>query len=300
MTARLPRPNRLHFAETGDQRFDGSGWDRAGPLDTGYGAPGNFAHVMSHSVPVRVDSVVDQLDGEQRWKALARARLDGSPRLIAAAEDGVFRCYLALAVATANDYGELDSDELDAIAELGLAQAVLAWRRPDAIGFMEFARRYINYRLRAATAQGRTTENPVTLGRMPVGAPEAAAGAFGRVRRRQSVEVAMLDRTGVIVSVNDAWRDFSAANGGNSSRTGVGMSYLAVCDAAGDDVHAHAVAAAIREAASGDLPAPVTIVVPCHSPQVQRWYDVLVSPRLNRKFRTVGVAVTLSLRAGAR
>jgi hypothetical protein len=62
-------------------------------------------------------------------------------------------------------------------------------------------------------------------------------------------------------------------------------------------MNARQVAAAIRAAASGDLPTPVNIVIPCHAPAVQRWYDVLVSPRLDRRFRTVGVAVTLSLRA---
>ena len=107
----------------------------------------------------------------------------------------------------------------------------------------------------------------------------------------------MLDRAGVIVSVNDAWREFSAANDGNGSRTGVGMSYLAVCDAAGDDEYAVEVGSAIRAAAAGDLPAPATIVVPCHAPTVERWYDVLISPRLNRNFSTIGVAVTLTLRA---
>ena len=49
-----------------------------------------------------------------------------------------------------------------------------------------------------------------------------------------AVEWALLDRHGVIVAVNDAWRAFSAENGGDSTRTGIGVSYLDVCDSADD------------------------------------------------------------------
>jgi hypothetical protein len=252
------------------------------------------------------DSAAAGLDGEQRWSILARARADGSPGLVSAAEDALFRCYRPLAAAMAASAAETAAAaapagvqppgvaELEQAAELGLAQAVLAWRRPDGVGFVESVRRAIGHRLRVATAESRTADSTAApgLGRA------AWTGAPGHpgVDRRHSVEVAMLDRTGVITSVNDAWREFSAANGGNGSRTGVGMSYLAVCDAAGDDINARQVAAAIRAAASGDLPAPVTMVIPCHAPEVLRWYDVLVAPRLDRRFRTIGVVVTLSLR----
>ena len=37
-------------------------------------------------------------------------------------------------------------------------------------------------------------------------------------------EVALLDRDGVIVTVNDAWESFCRDNGGEEGRTGVGMS----------------------------------------------------------------------------
>ena len=40
------------------------------------------------------------------------------------------------------------------------------------------------------------------------------------------VEVALLDRSGVIVSVNEAWQAFALANGGDPERVGRGVSYL--------------------------------------------------------------------------
>ncbi len=108
-------------------------------------------------------------------------------------------------------------------------------------------------------------------------------------------EVALLDRQGVIVSVNDAWQAFAAANQGEPARVGQGVSYLEVCAAAGDDPVALEVAAAIRRALEGELPGPLTVEVPCHSPDTARWFDMLISPRLDDKGRHLGATVTLSL-----
>ncbi len=247
-----------------------------------------------------VGGVLTDCDEGQRFSILAGARAEGSPARIAAAEDAVFRHCLPMAVEMASAAGEPSgAAELEQAAELGLAQAVLAWRRSDGFGFAQSARRSISHRLRMATAPGWTAEAPITPGRPLDHLPANAIPQAGPVLCHHAVEVAMLDRTGVIISVNDAWREFSTANGGNGSRTGVGMSYLAVCDAAEDDEYAREVAAMIRAAAAGDLSAPVIITVPCHAPAVQRWYDVLISPRWNRRFRVIGVAVTLTLRAAA-
>ena len=109
------------------------------------------------------------------------------------------------------------------------------------------------------------------------------------------VEVAMLDHDGVIVWVNEAWQVFAVANGGDLSRTGTGVSYLDACDAAADDPAAREVAAAIRSALAGDLPAPIAIEVPCHSPSTARWFDMLIAARYGDNGRPLGVTVTLSL-----
>ncbi len=109
------------------------------------------------------------------------------------------------------------------------------------------------------------------------------------------VEVALLDRDGVIAWVNQAWQAFAAANGGDPARTGTGVSYLQACAAAGDDPAAAEVAGAIRTALAGDLPGPLMIEVPCHSPATERWFDVLISSRLDDQGRSLGATVTLSL-----
>jgi anti-anti-sigma regulatory factor len=120
-------------------------------------------------------------------------------------------------------------------------------------------------------------------------------GPAPRAAEDPDTEVALLDRDGVIVSVNDAWRAFAAANGGDPARTGPGVSYLDVCAAAADDPLAAQVASAIRDALTGDLPGSLTVEVPCHSPRTERWFDLLISARRDGRGRSAGATVTLSL-----
>ena len=153
----------------------------------------------------------------------------------------------------------------------------------------------------ALAARSLTASAPVTVAnagttrgsrrRRPTGASPG-----GSVRTDVGVEVALLDRDGVISWVNQAWQAFAAANGGDPARTGIGMSYLQACAAGGgDDPVAQEVAGAIRAALAGDLPGPLTVEVPCHSPATERWYDVLISSRLDDQGRRLGATVTLSL-----
>jgi PAS domain S-box-containing protein len=117
--------------------------------------------------------------------------------------------------------------------------------------------------------------------------------AGGTPYPRGPVEVALLDRSGVIVSVNDAWDDFCRENGGDPGACGVGIDFLAICDRAlGDPVSAR-VAAATRGVLAGDLPAPVTHVVPCDSPGEVRWFELVVGPRAADDGTLLGATVSL-------
>ena len=77
------------------------------------------------------------------WSVMARARTSDAPRTLAAARDEVFRRYLPMARTLANSAGPehrpVDPVRAEQAAELGLAQAVLGWRRPDGAGFELFA-----------------------------------------------------------------------------------------------------------------------------------------------------------------
>ncbi|MGZ8802988.1 MAG: hypothetical protein ACXWZL_10360 [Mycobacterium sp.] len=77
------------------------------------------------------------------WKVLAQARTEQAYRTLAAAQDAVFQRYLPMARALANaqcaDRGMVDPVQAAQAAEIGLAKAVLGWRRPDDQGFESFA-----------------------------------------------------------------------------------------------------------------------------------------------------------------
>lgn len=98
------------------------------------------------------------------WHVLDRARTEEAPRTLAVAQDAVFRRYLPLARTLA---GRMDSDDrrvdpaaAEQAAEIGLAQAVLGWRRPDGSGFESYAQIAIG----------------AQLGRLPTCQPPKSAG----------------------------------------------------------------------------------------------------------------------------
>jgi hypothetical protein len=107
------------------------------------------------------------------------------------------------------------------------------------------------------------------------------------------VEVALLDRHGVIVWTNRAWDDFCRDNGGDPGLTGTGRSYLAVCEDAQDAASAD-LARSIRTAIRGGLPIPARSVVSCAAPGRPRAFDTLVSTRFDDGGRAIGAIITLS------
>ncbi|HMO00661.1 MAG TPA: PP2C family protein-serine/threonine phosphatase [Miltoncostaeaceae bacterium] len=86
-------------------------------------------------------------------------------------------------------------------------------------------------------------------------------------------ELAILDEAGRIITVNRAWRDFSAANDGIGDF--VGDDYLAACSApaggAGGEDDPAPFVAGLADLLAGrtDL---VEFEYPCHSPTEQRWF----------------------------
>lgn len=109
-----------------------------------------------------------------------------------------------------------------------------------------------------------------------------------------AVEVAVLDRDGVISSVNKAWVKFCTANGGELARAGVGTSYLAACVTASGDPWADLAATLVRLAVDGELLAPARLIVPCHSPETSRWFEMTVASRHDDNGRCCGAEVTLT------
>ena len=91
--------------------------------------------------------------------------------------------------------------------------------------------------------------------------------------------IAVIDGSGRIVAVNDAWERAGAEAGADPTRTGVGVNYLAVCDhAAGRFAEgATSIAAGIRSVLAGDLHS-FSIDYPCPTPEQERWFSLRVNP----------------------
>jgi PAS domain S-box-containing protein len=93
-----------------------------------------------------------------------------------------------------------------------------------------------------------------------------------------SAHIAILDESGTILAVNEAWRRFAANNRFGQADAGVGANYLAVCEAASGDQanEAHAVVRGIREIIAKQR-TDFYLEYPCHGPMGQRWFFVRVT-----------------------
>ena len=99
-----------------------------------------------------------------------------------------------------------------------------------------------------------------------------------------SQHVAVLDQDGIIVAVNQAWRDFACGNGAPPAlQSPIGMSYLDTCSVNPNTrnhtevVQASASACGIRAVLSGAQPS-FSLEYPCDSPTEKRWFQMNVTP----------------------
>lgn len=86
--------------------------------------------------------------------------------------------------------------------------------------------------------------------------------------------IALVDKLGVIVSVNRAWEEFAETNGLLGPGYGIGINYLAVCDKSRDGAEA---GEGIRSVLAGRS-SNFSMEYPCHSPTQQRWFLMTVTP----------------------
>ena len=94
-----------------------------------------------------------------------------------------------------------------------------------------------------------------------------------------SAHIAILDESGEIIAVNDAWRAFAGANAEDSGRVSEGANYLRVCESATglNSEEAAAFAEGIKAVLSGRRES-FEMEYPCHSPTERRWFMGRVTP----------------------
>jgi two-component system, cell cycle sensor histidine kinase and response regulator CckA len=91
--------------------------------------------------------------------------------------------------------------------------------------------------------------------------------------------IALLDRDGNIVVVNESWRKFASAAVPQPEKLGVGINYLEICDRSFGECSEEASDAAegIRAVLRGEK-TEFTLEYPCHSPTRKQWFRLMVTP----------------------
>lgn len=92
-------------------------------------------------------------------------------------------------------------------------------------------------------------------------------------------QLAIVDRNGVIVFVNDSWKKFGEENGFNPEYDWIGVNYLDACRDASlhGDAGADSVIDGISSVLSGTKKS-FEFEYPCHSPNEQRWFILRAVP----------------------
>jgi two-component system, NarL family, sensor kinase len=105
-----------------------------------------------------------------------------------------------------------------------------------------------------------------------------------------SAHIAVLDRTGTIIAVNDAWRHFAETAGLADPEHGVGSNYLRVCEqAAAASPEAAITAKALRDILRGRRH-QFRIEYPCAGPTETRWFQLRVTRPGDAPARLVVIA----------
>ena len=112
--------------------------------------------------------------------------------------------------------------------------------------------------------------------------PAKPSGELHSYLNTLPAHIAIVDSSGTIVAVNQAWQDFAASNGAIVSKVMEGTNYFEVCDSATGDQSGHAAAFAegIRSIFSGQRE-ELEMEYPCHSPTELRWFVGRVMPLTN-------------------
>ena len=110
--------------------------------------------------------------------------------------------------------------------------------------------------------------------------------------------IALLDKDGVILSVNQAWGRFAGANALQNPNNGIGANYLEICELAqGTGTNeAQLAATGIRSVLAGSAMS-FSFEYACHSPTQQRWFLMTVTPLSDN---TLGGAVVMHLNISER
>jgi PAS domain S-box-containing protein len=92
-------------------------------------------------------------------------------------------------------------------------------------------------------------------------------------------QIVLLDTQGIILSVNESWRQFATTNLLQGPGFGIGQNYVEICERAIGDCsdEARAAARGIRQVLQGEEKV-FALEYPCHSPTEKFWFRLVVTP----------------------
>ncbi|HEY6402713.1 MAG TPA: PAS domain S-box protein, partial [Blastocatellia bacterium] len=115
-----------------------------------------------------------------------------------------------------------------------------------------------------------------------------------------AANVAVLDRDGTIIAVNEAWKRFARENGGAAIANSVGVNYLDVCRRAQEQGNGEARTPLVGiQAVLDGARANFTVEYPCHSPSEKRWFLMSATPMCGGRGGAVVVHTDITQRKRA-
>jgi len=104
------------------------------------------------------------------------------------------------------------------------------------------------------------------------------------------ISFALLDRSGVIVAVNEIWCRFGCENGSPDERGFLGANYLDICNATcgAERPEAEKAAEGIRAVLADEAP-DFRLNYACHSPAEKRWFQLHVSALVHEGLRFAAI-----------
>ncbi len=114
---------------------------------------------------------------------------------------------------------------------------------------------------------------------------EALAERMSAIINTLAANIALIDERGIIIEVNDSWRDFASANNFRGDNYCIGDNYLEITAKAnesesedGKNVFTGIKAVLQKEVSEFEYE------YPCHSPGLERWFRMMVSPLQQKEY----------------
>lgn len=114
---------------------------------------------------------------------------------------------------------------------------------------------------------------------------QALAQRLSAILNALPANIALLNAGGIIIDINDAWKNFAEDNGFIGSNYSIGVNYITTVNDAGDadKPDGKNVAAGIQAVLNGDVKEFVYEYT-CHSPEVKRWFRMVATPLQEKRY----------------